>query len=1106
MKKFFNKILFFVLIIFFTLNIVFGSESSEILPEADSLPTGIKLGLDLTTAIFEEKGAKEGIKKFAKDKFGDWMWDSIGGYEKFWTGQLEGDAYIVQAKEKIKKVYEISNNIKEFATKLGEGKYDEALIASVDATVNVVDHPLVKLAWASCKFTYECYKEAMETIARIEIQELYKIIKSDNNLLIIDPKADQPKLISEDSKTVDYFFEKYLITDDRVRGLVKTYVKKVLGEEWPEQTWGEWFSGWMAVGSGVDTQKSYEIENIATEFRNTARRWILSLIKDLNKQVKAAWAEAKLKEEMRELENFVKSVTDFEKHLPRLLEEFKKIKKIREELPKYKEYLANSTKALQEAKENVNDPKKVKQVVSTIDLWKKNLIYSYSGAYIVGEKELSKALEQQLKEWVKFEKELNEKLPKLYDKIKENPPMAGGYDESDKVVQEAYNTYQTAYAPIIKPFSGWIYDCESLKSEMLDTLNYGNFTKAKEILEKWRFQKKDIDKYYRELMENLSKIRTSSDKAYQTALNALSEIKSLTWQIYENGEKMLVETYNVFENLRQIRKKQWDDYWPIVVRIYDPVLNRLSYIESLLKEIDNNIEYLRNEIQNYYIVPFDKNAEIWRIHQLIVSRKIELENKRVSLWNIVNKLQQSYDSYFSSIEKTVYELRNVALPENELLQIEVLVKPQGFYSVQEKIKKIEEKYSELLYASSKLKQLQQLYDEIAEKIERDKVWLSNKNEELSNFLVEQMKKNNLALGPKDFEIALKRGKDNMVIIETPFPHYATEEDLQRYANQLKAEWEKYPIIKFLKSYAPGQYEKLMNLATADYINRAIEENIVLIKEGAVKIYQASYINHNGTSYGSMIYTCEAEVVWKSNLNKAEELLNNAKYDISGKQLDDLKQEIFKLTWIDIDAIDNLERFRNQDDFKVQILGSLDFKFRYEKEKYSKYPIWQKYFKVYEKVKNLKMNIENFKQQEDERKKREEEENKKRISQEIQLIKDFYNKFKTYYYESRNDSQVMSLLSDEWSAGDGTTLSDLQENLRNSFNVFNEIRFNISNLNIEKSSDGKYKVSYDVTITGRIYENNIKHEEKSSVSELVVIDSSGRVRIYRTLNGRFWYIE
>jgi hypothetical protein len=51
----------------------------------------------------------------------------------------------------------------------------------------------------------------------------------------------------------------------------------------------------------------------------------------------------------------------------------------------------------------------------------------------------------------------------------------------------------------------------------------------------------------------------------------------------------------------------------------------------------------------------------------------------------------------------------------------------------------------------------------------------------------------------------------------------------------------------------------------------------------------------------------------------------------------------------------------------------------------------------------------------------------------------------------------------------------------------------------------WQVSYDITITGRIFENNIKHEEKSSVTEQVQLDSRGG-KIVRTLQGRFWYIQ
>ena len=125
--------------------------------------------------------------------------------------------------------------------------------------------------------------------------------------------------------------------------------------------------------------------------------------------------------------------------------------------------------------------------------------------------------------------------------------------------------------------------------------------------------------------------------------------------------------------------------------------------------------------------------------------------------------------------------------------------------------------------------------------------------------------------------------------------------------------------------------------------------------------------------------------------------------------------------------------------------------------------------------------------------------------EIRQIRDFYEKFKQAY-ESRNDSQIMAMISNAWAAGDGSTLSDLQTTLRRTFRIFDEIRYNIQNLSITAGKDGRYNVSYDVTITSRIYKRNLKHEEKSSINEEVVIDNSGKPKISKTLGGRFWYVQ
>jgi hypothetical protein len=129
-----------------------------------------------------------------------------------------------------------------------------------------------------------------------------------------------------------------------------------------------------------------------------------------------------------------------------------------------------------------------------------------------------------------------------------------------------------------------------------------------------------------------------------------------------------------------------------------------------------------------------------------------------------------------------------------------------------------------------------------------------------------------------------------------------------------------------------------------------------------------------------------------------------------------------------------------------------------------------------------------------------------VSQEdIGKIRAFYDKFKQEY-ESRNDSRIVSMISDNWQAGDGSTLADLQVNLRRTFRVFDEIRYNIQNLSVTPGQDGRYNVSYDVTITSKIYKRNLKHEEKSSIHEEVTIDRFGKTKISKTLGGKFWTVQ
>ncbi len=124
--------------------------------------------------------------------------------------------------------------------------------------------------------------------------------------------------------------------------------------------------------------------------------------------------------------------------------------------------------------------------------------------------------------------------------------------------------------------------------------------------------------------------------------------------------------------------------------------------------------------------------------------------------------------------------------------------------------------------------------------------------------------------------------------------------------------------------------------------------------------------------------------------------------------------------------------------------------------------------------------------------------------EQQQIQDFYQQFREAY-EARDSTRLMGFMGDDWEAGDGTTLMDLEDNLRRSFNTFDEIRFEIGSLTINPAGEGLFNVQYEVTISSRIFRRNIQHEEKSSVVEEVRV-TDGRPHISRTLGGRFWYVQ
>ena len=130
----------------------------------------------------------------------------------------------------------------------------------------------------------------------------------------------------------------------------------------------------------------------------------------------------------------------------------------------------------------------------------------------------------------------------------------------------------------------------------------------------------------------------------------------------------------------------------------------------------------------------------------------------------------------------------------------------------------------------------------------------------------------------------------------------------------------------------------------------------------------------------------------------------------------------------------------------------------------------------------------------------------RIAQENRTaeIQAFYDRFRTAY-EGRNAPQVMALISPDWSSGDDdTAVADLEENLRTNFRLYDEIRFSFSGLRVT-AAGGALQACYDTVITSRIFKRNLKHEEKAAVCD-ELREEGGRLKIVRTLSGRYWYVK
>ncbi|MBI5595137.1 MAG: hypothetical protein HY928_03505 [Elusimicrobia bacterium] len=120
---------------------------------------------------------------------------------------------------------------------------------------------------------------------------------------------------------------------------------------------------------------------------------------------------------------------------------------------------------------------------------------------------------------------------------------------------------------------------------------------------------------------------------------------------------------------------------------------------------------------------------------------------------------------------------------------------------------------------------------------------------------------------------------------------------------------------------------------------------------------------------------------------------------------------------------------------------------------------------------------------------------------MEPVRKLYERFSAAF-AAKDLAAVLDCLTEDWEASEGTTLSDMESTLSNSFQAFDSVRMEIQNLQIRPAGNGRFTTSYSTHMVGTIRQNDIRHEEKSTHQDTVVF-TNGSPRIQRTTGGTGW---
>lgn len=1208
-----------------------------VLTNSDDMSKVTKLGLDYATAIAEKKDASEGTKDIIKKQFDDWTWNYVvGNYEKLIFQNAEAE--IPAFKEKIGKMSELLERIGNISTQLGEGKYDEAAFTAVDQAVATFDHPLVSTMWASVKLAYESHKLVQQSKAELQIETLYGALDSDRRLRGAS-SGDGPKLFNMDSQTVDYFFNKYLITNDSTREMVKAYVKVRLNEEFPEASYLESFKGWL---TGSDSAKEEELAQLE-QYKNTSRRWIMELLKDLNNQATARYNEVRVQQQLAEFQRFAAKFKNIDASIESLLNEFRQINEYKKESAKYSSILSGilTQKAAVQAelKNNKLSISQKKHILTKAEEVYLECMKYWSRANIIGNTGFAG----------QFKANMNE-LDGIIKQIK----LSMETSSSDVLVFYSNEMGGQNKAYFSSLFSGLLteyvfkVDFETYKQKYMELLNSGDFKAAEEVLHYTyiynNYMGKGIENeleameaHYKEILANAQKKYENESKKLAADLarvslqigqiidnggtppmslynsydsikqfisdldgaksefdKAVSDLWTSQAQKYQDFEKEIIDNYNIFKALADDRKKELENYRAILRPLYTQLPIRVGATDGLplfslsdarqllpVLEIENAKFFLDKLNQESTLGYKFSNASARNVGGVLTAKTMEIAQKIDELRRVIQVFENETPKTIKIWENGKKQWDALKKPESEDIAQFIVFADENF-DYEKEFGICESAAAKTEAYISELRRIQSEYITKAEteisNMEKDYDYFNAIVKQYDSWIKEKITQKVLELDIAPSGVPLQKDKTysgeyrlglntdpvtGMIVINEPYPHYATAQEIKNIAilQQTKNELVQKPFYKFLTSNMPEVANYFNRLLSGDLTQAAKEENFIIgkglkntiwktnideaelalskispeseyyyqnmkvlsekipflieiiskeDKEKLIKESKDPYIlikaqQMQADNIGSLVKIDEEPlkalplgqrfVALRAKaqdlLTKRAALINKKIQDESNARENSLKVEYF---FSEIKKIkDSLEKISNDSSEKEHLsideiyTNLYNLKGQYNKSGLANLSLNNAFDELEKDILNLI------------------DKNKDIESQKLQKIKDFYISFKQAY-ESQNDSLLMNLTSDSWDAGDGTTVSDLEENFRNMFTVFDSIQYNISGLNVQKFNENIYNVSYDVEIIGNMYNTGIKRNEKSSVSEQVIIDKNGKIKINKTLRGNYWYIK